>query len=48
MLVAILLGSLTEDTFGDMETLRILLVFGCFAASEAKCIDDLEPSQTEK
>ena len=48
MLVAILLGSLTEDTFGDMETLRILLVFGCFAASEAKCIDDLEPSRAEK
>ena len=33
-LVSILLGSFTEDTLGDMEVLRILLVFGCFAAVE--------------
>lgn len=31
MLVAIILGSFTEDTFGDMEILRSLLIFGCFA-----------------
>lgn len=31
MLVALILGSFTEDTFGDMEVLRALLVFGCFA-----------------
>ena len=36
MLVAVLLGSFTEDTLGDMEVLRILLVFGCFAAAEAQ------------
>ena len=48
MLVAIILGSFTEDTFGDMEILRILLVFGCFAACEAEAACDSSASDAQK
>lgn len=34
MMIGIFLGAFTEDTLGDMEILRIFLVFGCFASVE--------------
>jgi hypothetical protein len=35
MMIGVFLGAFTEDTLGDMEILRVFLVFGCFAAIES-------------